>query len=182
MAQQCARLVQRVNTAKEEGDGTLDLSQCQLTQLPDAVFLLMKNVALNSFNISGNLIQKIPAKLPVNFCLIRELDLSNNRISVLPGEMTNCAQLERIDISFNSFVTLPPVLAEMPSLVEINARRNYVAELDLEAMVAGLCSLESLNLEENPVNKNTYEELERLTKVRVLLSPRNTEEWEDLSI
>ena len=48
-----------------------DLSQCQLTQLPDAVFLLMKNVTLNSFNISGNLIQKIPAKLPVNFCLIR---------------------------------------------------------------------------------------------------------------
>ena len=78
--------------------------------------------------------------------------------------------------------TAEGVPGEMPSLVEINARRNYVAELDLEAMVAGLCSLESLNLEENPVNKNTYEELERLTKVRVLLSPRNTEEWEDLSI
>ena len=48
-----------------------DLSQCQLTQLPDAVFLLMKNVSLNSFNISGNLLQKIPAKLPINFCLIK---------------------------------------------------------------------------------------------------------------
>jgi len=182
MAQQCARVVQRVNTAKEEGGGTLDLSQCQLTQLPDAVFLLMKNVSLNSFNISGNLLQKIPAKLPINFCLIKELDLSNNRISVLPGEMTNCAQLERIDISSNSFVTLPPVLAEMPSLIEINARKNYVAELDVEAMVTGLGSLETLNLEENPVNKKSYEELGALTKVRVLLSPRSAEEWEDLSI
>ena len=54
--------------------------------------------------------------------LFPELDLSNNRISVLPGEMTNCAQLERIDISSNSLVTLPPVLAEMPSIIEINAR------------------------------------------------------------
>ena len=54
--------------------------------------------------------------------LFSELDLSNNRISVLPGEMTSCAQLERIDISSNSFVTLPPVLAEMSSIIEINAR------------------------------------------------------------
>ena len=48
-----------------------DLSQCQLTQLPDAVFLLMKNVSLSSCNLSGNLIQKIPAKLAINFCLIK---------------------------------------------------------------------------------------------------------------
>ena len=54
--------------------------------------------------------------------LFAELDLSNNRISVLPGEMTACSQLERLDISSNSFVTLPPVLAEIPSLREINAR------------------------------------------------------------
>ena len=62
------------------------------------------------------------ATLLIMSYLISELDLSNNRISVLPGEMTNCAQLERIDISSNSFVTLPPVLAEMPSIIEINAR------------------------------------------------------------
>ena len=96
--------------------------------------------------------------------------------------MTNCSQLERINISSNSFVTLPPVLAEMPSLVEINARKNYVAELDVEAMVTGLGSLETLNLEENPINKKSYDELEGVTKVRVLLSPRSAEEWEDLSI
>ena len=49
-------------------------------------------------------------------------------------------------------------------------------------MVTGLGSLETLNLEENPVNKASYEELGALTKVRVLLSPRSAEEWEDLSI
>jgi Leucine-rich repeat (LRR) protein len=174
-------VVQRLNTAKEEQDGTLDLSQCQLTQLPDAVFLLMKNVSLSSCNLSGNLIQKIPAKLAINFCLIKELDLSNNRISMLPGEMTNCTQLESIDISSNSFVTLPPVLAEMPSIKKIIARKNYMAELDVE-VVASLGNLATLNLEENPLNKTTYEDLERLTSLQILLSPRTMEEWEDLSI
>ena len=113
--------------------------------------------------------------------LFAELDLSNNRISMLPGEMTNCTQLESIDISSNSFVTLPPVLAEMPSITKIIARKNYVAELDVE-VVASLGNLATLNLEENPLNKTTYEDLERLTSLQILLSPRTMEEWEDLSI
>ena len=103
--------------------------------------------------------------------LFAELDLSNNRISMLPGEMTNCTQLESIDISSNSFVTLPPVLAEMPSITKIIARKNYVAELDVE-VVASLGNLATLNLEENPLNKTTYEDLERLTSLQILLSPR----------
>merc|ERR1712045_529438 len=79
------RVVQRVDTAKEGGSGHLDLSECQLTQVPDAVFLLMKSVTLQSCSLASNLITKIPAKLPINFTLIKELNLSNNRVSVLPS-------------------------------------------------------------------------------------------------
>jgi len=181
MAQQCARVVQRVDTAKEGGSGHLDLSECQLTQVPDAVFLLMKSVTLQSCSLASNLITKIPAKLPINFTLIKELNLSNNRVSVLPGEMTACTQLETINISANSFVTLPPVLAELPALTTILASNNYVADVDLDTLlVTG--SLEKLDLEQNPLNKSTYEDLARVTSVRVLLSPRTAAEWEDLSI
>ena len=48
-----------------------DLSECQLTQVPDAVFLLMKSVTLQSCSLASNLITKIPAKLPINFTLIK---------------------------------------------------------------------------------------------------------------
>ena len=40
----------------------------------------------------------------------------------------------------------------------------------------------TLNLEENPLSKSCYEEMCRMTTVRVLLSPREQEDWEDLSI
>ena len=73
-------------------------------------------------------------------------------------------------------------MSNLPNIRLSSFRKNYVAELDVEAMVTGLGSLETLNLEENPVNKKSYEELGALTKVRVLLSPRSAEEWEDLSI
>ena len=47
-----------------------DLSECQLTQIPDAIFLLMKNTSLQSCNLAGNLITKIPTKLATSFSLI----------------------------------------------------------------------------------------------------------------
>ena len=106
-------------------------------------------------------------------------------MSVLPGEMTACTQLETINISANSFVTLPPVrdnqsehgiwsrdpiissdwqvLAELPALTTILASNNYVADVDLDTLlVTG--SLEKLDLEQNPLNKSTYE-VELQTKV-----------------
>ena len=109
-----------------------------------------------------------------------ELNLSNNRISALPSEITNCSQLEKLDIASNSFVQLPSCLTELPQLKSLNASKNFVAEVEIEAVLAS--SLEILNLEENPLSKSCYEEMCRLSKVRVVLSPREQEDWEDLSI
>jgi len=169
-----------VNDSKENG-GSLDLSDCQLVQVPDAVFLLMKNTTLHSCSLAGNLITKIPPKLAMSFSLITELNLANNRISALPSEMSNCSQLETIDISANSFVQLPPVLIEIPSLNKVNASKNFIADVEIDAMV-GCTNLEHVNLEENPLNKNVYEDLAKITSIRVLLSPREQEDWEDLSV
>ena len=52
--------------------------------------------------------------------------------------MSNCTQLESIDISANSFVQLPPVLVEIPSLNKVNASKNFIAgkvDPQLEKMV-----------------------------------------------
>ena len=68
------------------------------------------------------------------FILIVELDLSNNRISALPQEMVNCSQLEIINISSNSFVILPHVLLDIPSLAKINAGKNFIAGKMLETL------------------------------------------------
>jgi len=172
------KVVHRCDAAKENQQ--LDLSECQLTQIPDAIFLLMKNTSLQSCNLAGNLITKIPTKLATSFSLITELNLSNNRISALPSEITNCSQLEKLDISSNSFVQLPSCLTDLPQLKSLNASKNFVAEVEIEAVLAS--SLEILNLEENPLSKSCYEEMCRLSKVRVVLSPREQEDWEDLSI
>ena len=108
------------------------------------------------------------------------MNLSNNRISALPSEITNCSQLEKIDISSNSFVQLPSCLTDLQKLKSLNASKNFIAEVEIEPVTGS--SLETLNLEENPLSKSCYEEMCRLIQVKVLLSPREQEDWEDLSI
>lgn len=48
----------------------LDLSECQLMQIPDAVYHLMRHTELKRCDLSGNVITKIPAKFAVKFSLI----------------------------------------------------------------------------------------------------------------
>lgn len=47
-----------------------DLSDCQLMQVPDAVYHLMRHTDLNSCDLSNNVITKIPPKLAIKFSTI----------------------------------------------------------------------------------------------------------------
>jgi hypothetical protein len=47
-----------------------DLSDCQLMQIPDAIYFMMKDTTLTACNLSSNVITKIPPKFPAKFSLI----------------------------------------------------------------------------------------------------------------
>jgi hypothetical protein len=56
-----------------------------------------------------------------------------------------------------------------------------LTDVEVEAIVS--CSnIEQLNLEENPLNLNVWDRLNQVTTIRVILTPREQQEWEDLSI
>lgn len=178
MGKGVVKVIHRCDDAKENNN--LDLSDCQLQQVPDAIFMLMQNTSLASCNLSHNVINKIPAKLAIKWTLLTELNVSNNRISTLPDELSGCSALETIDFSANSFIQMPPVLAEIPSLIKIVAARNFIADVEVEA-IKFLPALEHLDVEGNPLKREVHDQLSQVTSIRVILSPREQEEWEDLS-
>lgn len=47
-----------------------DLSQCELMQIPDAVYHLMRNTELQSCNLSGNVLKKVAPKFALKFSAI----------------------------------------------------------------------------------------------------------------
>ena len=42
--------------------------------------------------------------------------------------------------------------------------------------------METLNLEDNPLNRDCQETLANVDSIRITMTPRELEEWEDLSI
>merc|ERR1712088_1182663 len=150
------KVVERCEVAKENG-GIMDLSGCQLIQVPDAIYFMMKDTQLN---------------------------LSHNRMSTLPEEISKCTQLETVDISNNSFVNLPNCLFNLPKIIKIIARKNFIAEVDIDLLTTcdGSSTLETLNLEENPLSRDCQDNLGTINSIRISITPREMEEWEDLSI
>lgn len=123
----------------------LDLSECELMQVPDAVYHLMRNTELKTCDLSSNVIKRIPPKFAIKFnfitgnifiiCLRRkflikfsfsDLNLSHNQMSKLPTELADIASLETLDISFNSFIALPQVCFKIPKLRILKANNNAI--------------------------------------------------------
>jgi len=182
MAHAVQKVVERCEAAEENG-GLMDLSDCQLIQVPDAIYMMMRvrDIQLTACNLSSNVITKIPPKFPTNFNFITDLNLSHNRMSSLPEEISQCTQLESVDVSYNTFISLPNCLFNLPKIIQINAKKNFIAECEVD-LISTCGSLESLNLEENPLTRDCQNRLELITTINIQLTPKEVEEWEDLAI
>uniref|UniRef100_A0A1B6CLP0 Leucine-rich repeat-containing protein 20 n=1 Tax=Clastoptera arizonana TaxID=38151 RepID=A0A1B6CLP0_9HEMI len=173
------RVVGRCNEAQENNN--LDLSGCQLMQVPDAVYHLMRHTELKGCNLSSNVITKIPPKFALKFSFIRELNVSNNQISKLPDELADLADLEKLNISNNAFISLPNVIYKIPKLAIVDANHNHIIDVDVERLKSSP-SLQEVDLQDNPLSSSAHSALQKITSLRISLSPRQIEDWEDLTI
>ncbi|XP_026764077.1 leucine-rich repeat-containing protein 57 isoform X2 [Galleria mellonella] len=176
MALAVTRVVLRCEEAQETQ--VLDLSECQLMQVPDAVYHLMRHTELKTCDLSGNVITKIPPKFAVKFSLITELNLSNNQMAKLPDELCTLACLQRLDISHNTFVALPSIASQCPSLHTLLAHHNQIIEVDVDRLARSR-ALEYVDLSDNPIPPRTHDELKQLTRPSVTVSEREKEDWEE---
>ncbi|CAG7729961.1 unnamed protein product [Allacma fusca] len=179
MASGVTRVIERCDAAIETE--VLDLSECQLIQIPDAVFHLMRNTTVKICNISFNVITKIPPKLGSKFSTLTELIIANNKISKLPEELSELQELVKLDISFNTFVSVPRVIYSLQKLKEINAEKNYIIDVDSVNLAEINKSLTLVNLKQNPLSPASHESLSSITSITILLTPREIEDWEKWS-
>merc|ERR1712186_68064 len=176
------KVVQRCDEAEETK--TLDLSHCSLMKVPEAVTFILTERAYDiiKVNLAHNKISKITPQFGGAYFLnLTELNVSTNRLSTLPAELSQCKQLQSVDISVNNFVEIPSVLLQLECVTDINAKTNYIAEVDDEE-IENSESLEFLNIEENPLSTSCRDKLQRIDRVRIIMTERKLEEWEDLSI
>ncbi|KAH8276095.1 hypothetical protein KR018_008538 [Drosophila ironensis] len=156
-AQGVIRVVQRCEAAKE--NHRLDLSKCELMQIPDAVYHLMRNTELQTCNISGNELKSIPSKFSMKFGSLTDLNLSYNKLSRLPDEFLNLTALANLNISHNSFIVLPQVVFKLQSLTNLDAQHNAILEIDTDEGIASE-SLATVDLRNNPLSRTCRRRLQ----------------------
>ena len=177
-----AVVVKVVHRCKDARDSTvLDLSSCSLLDLPSGVLHLMKHYNITRCNFSDNLLSRLSPSFGSCFSNITSLDLSFNNMSGLPKEILLCKSLSSVDISTNSFVVFPYLLLEISTISEIKANNNFIAEIDEESFESHE-SLEEIQLVGNPLNQSSHDKLRKIVNIKIFLSVRNIEDWEDLSI
>ena len=177
-----AVVVKVVHRCKDARDSTvLDLSSCSLLDLPSGVLHLMKHYNITRCNFSDNLLSRVSPSFGSCFSNITSLDLSFNNMSGLPKEILLCKSLSSVDISTNSFVVFPYLLLEISTISEIKANNNFIAEIDEESFESHE-SLEEIQLVGNPLNQSSHDKLRKIVNIKIFLSVRNIEDWEDLSI
>jgi len=174
------KVVNRCEDAKETK--VLDLSLCSLMQVPEAVYFILRATEILKCNLSNNLISKITPQFGGTcFTNLSSLNVSSNRLSNLPRELVHCKQLTSVDISSNNFVEIPSVLLEIETITDINAKSNFIAEVN-DDEIENHETLEMVNLENNPLTTSCHERLRRISNIRIIVSEKKLEEWEDLSI
>lgn len=166
MAQEVARVARRLEEAKETN--FLDLSQCLLMKIPDAVYLMLKNSTIHRCDLSGNVIKNIPSKFCTKFPDLTELQLQENQLSSLPAEIRHMERLKILDISNNKFESLPSHVYDCPTLSTINAKYNKIADVDIERLNK-MSSLRELDLQDNSLTEDVKEKLQDVELFTVLL-------------
>jgi Leucine-rich repeat (LRR) protein len=97
---------------------------------------------------------------------VTALELKGQGLSNLP-DLSALVNVERVDLSYNSFTTIPPQLYKLPKLKVLLLNNNAITALPAD--IAGLKAITNLRLDANPF-VNPTNELKKLAVLSTLVN------------
>ncbi|KAH0615482.1 hypothetical protein JD844_004780 [Phrynosoma platyrhinos] len=152
------RLEYQMCLAKEAGaDDILDISKCELSELPYGVFatckVLQKKVLIAHTNSLASLVPKSCSLLSLT--TVKVLNVEKNLLKVLPDSIGDLTQLQTLNLKGNKLKELPTTLGGLRSLRTLDISENFVRELPLA--LAHIRTLETLTLNASSMTHPPYE-------------------------
>jgi Leucine-rich repeat (LRR) protein len=112
-----------VDNAVEARVTGADLSRNRLTEFPTVIQPLLP--LLSQLDISFNRLDLVPPMIGLGQNL-QYINLSNNKLTQLPDELANLPQLREICLSFNKFTNFPACIYNLSKLEILVAESNQV--------------------------------------------------------
>ncbi|XP_018414869.1 PREDICTED: E3 ubiquitin-protein ligase LRSAM1 isoform X2 [Nanorana parkeri] len=144
------RLEYQMCLAKEAGaDDILDISKCELSEIPDGAFsmcrVLQKKVLILHSNLLSQLVPKSCQIL--DLATLKVLDLHDNQISSLPADIGQLTSLRVLNVERNALRALPDSIGDLVQLQTLNVKANKLKVLP--PTIGGLRCLRTLDIREN---------------------------------
>lgn len=140
--------------AKEAGaDDILDISKCELSEIPFGAFatckVLQKKVLIVHTNHLTSLLPKSCSLL--SLVTIKVLDLHENQLTALPDDMGQLTVLQVLNVERNQLTHLPRSIGNLLQLQTLNVKDNKLKELP--DTLGELRSLRTLDISENEIQR-----------------------------
>ncbi|XP_064249797.1 E3 ubiquitin-protein ligase LRSAM1 isoform X2 [Passer domesticus] len=148
------RLEYQMCLAKEAGaDDTLDISRCELSEVPYGAFatckVLQKKVLIIHTNNLTSLVPKSCSLL--SLITLKVLDLHDNQLASLPADIGQLTALQVLNLERNLLKSLPQSIGDLAQLQVLNVKGNKLRALP--GSVSGLRSLRALDVSGNELQE-----------------------------
>ncbi|KAG6447588.1 hypothetical protein O3G_MSEX005044 [Manduca sexta] len=137
-------LKQHYETAAKTG--VLQISENKLKEIPNDVFNLCD--VLRNLDLSKNKLTYLPEDI-CKLKHLKQLNLDNNKIDTIPNFLCNLQKLELLNVSNNLLVNLPQNLNNLRHLKQVYASHNKIQ--DFPKQLLGLQTLEVVDLSYNKI-------------------------------
>ncbi|KAJ8261068.1 hypothetical protein COCON_G00167910 [Conger conger] len=148
------RLEYQLCLSKEAGaDDILDISNCELPEVPATAFSICKVLQKKVFILHGNELRSLVPKGCSISCLatLKVLDLHENKLTSLPDEIGQLKTLQVLNLEKNHIKALPDSIGNLRLLQTLNVKKNSLTQLP--ATLGHMSSLRTLDLSENSVKE-----------------------------
>ncbi|KAK2535510.1 Lrsam1, partial [Columba guinea] len=130
--------------AKEAGaDDILDISKCELSEVPYGVFatckVLQKKVLIIHTNNLTSLVPKSCSLL--SLITVKVLDLHNNQLASLPADIGQLTSLQVLNLERNLLKCLPQSIGDLAQLQMLNVKGNKLKELPATTLTLDASSM-----------------------------------------
>ncbi|XP_068104794.1 E3 ubiquitin-protein ligase LRSAM1 isoform X2 [Hyperolius riggenbachi] len=148
------RLEYQMCLAKEAGaDDILDISKCELSEIPDAALSMCRVLQKKVLILHSNLLTQLVPKSchTLDLATLKVLDLHDNQITSLPADIGQLTSLRVLNAERNLLRTLPDSIGDLVQLQTLNVKGNKLKALP--ATIGGLRCLRTLDISENRLSE-----------------------------
>ncbi|MFH4974344.1 hypothetical protein AB6A40_001053 [Gnathostoma spinigerum] len=155
-------VMQRCESAKVTG--YLDLSDCGLMYVADAIYLVLKDFSIDKCNLRNNVLTKFPKKMVNKFENMLVLNLEGNQIEEIPNEIAEWSTMRGLNIANNKLTSFPEALYSLKQLTFLDISGNEISDIDVEQLYTSLPGLAQLTVSKTQLSTTQIEELEKNSK------------------